>query len=172
MRTRKISLILFLLFLGACETPGGLRDSESDNGPRGGQGSNPAPGVKINEYEKEIFDLVNKHRSARGKNTLKWHDHAITESQDHSQDMAAFRVPFGHLGSSNRYARIKAKDPDPISRTGENVARNSNATRAFQAWLMSYGHRKNIEGDYTHTGIGAVKSSNGSWYFTQIFIKK
>lgn len=172
---KKILTALFItLIITACELSldGSSGGETAQNGPRGGQGSNPAPGVTVNAYEKEILDLVNKHRSDRRKKTLKWHDQAIIEAQEHSQDMAAFRLPLGHIGSSARYARIRANDPDNISRTGENVAKNSNAQKAFNAWLFSPGHRRNIEGDYTHTGIGAVKSANGSWYFTQIFLKK
>ena len=40
------------------------------------------------------------------------------------------------------------------------------------AWLNSPGHRKNIEGDFTHIGIGVVKNDAGVYYFTQIFLKK
>jgi uncharacterized protein YkwD len=146
--------------------PGSNDDNRSESRADGS-----FPGVTVNNYEKEIFLLVNDHRSKLGKNKLKWHDKGIIESQDHSQDMASFRVPFGHLGYDARMARIKAVDSQVVA-TGENVAQNSTAKKAFNAWLTSYGHRKNIEGDYTHTGIGAKKSADGNWYFTQIFLKK
>jgi len=157
----------------ACESSISLNpdSSSQDNGPRNNQDSQ-GPNVKVNEFEKEVFALVNNHRSAKGKNRLLWHDQATIEAQDHSQDMAAFRVTFSHIGFDSRINRIKAKDSDKILKTGENIAKNSSAQKAFNAWLLSSGHRRNIEGDFTHTGIGSIKSSNGSWYFTQIFLKK
>ena len=145
---------------------------DNDNNRGESRSNRDLPGVTVNNFEKEVFLLVNEHRVKLGKSKLKWHTQATIESQDHSQDMASFRIPFGHGGFNNRIARIEAKDPDTIIKSGENVAQNSTAKKAFNAWLTSYGHRKNIEGDFTHTGIGAKKSANGSWYFTQIFLKK
>lgn len=172
MRQYLIYFTFILSFLVACDASVSLGPSgSSGNGPRDNQG-NTNPSVKVNDYEKEIFKLVNDYRASKGRVVLKWHDLAIVEAQDHSQDMAAFKVPFGHIGYSLRIQRIKDKDPDPIKKDGENVAKNSTAKKAFNAWLLSSGHHKNILGDYTHTGIGAVKSANGSWYFTQIFLKK
>ena len=167
-------VFIISIFLTSCETsitiiPGS--DDGSTNGPRTQSDTGPR-NVSVNAFEKEIFKLVNEHRNKLGKNSLKWHDQATVESQDHSQDMASFRVPFGHLGDSLRFSRIQSRDPDDISKFGENVAQNSTAFRAFNAWLRSPGHRFNIEGNWTHTGIGAAQSANGSWYFTQIFLKK
>ena len=173
---KKVILFIpfFLILLLSCEANLKL-SSEDEQGPRGNQNTEDTPNfpnITVNDFEKEIFNYINEHRIKNKKNKLKWHDQAIIESQDHSQDMAAFRVPFGHMGSSKRFARIKAKDSDKINKLAENVAKNSTAKKAFNAWLLSYGHRKNLEGDYTHTGVGAIKSASGSWYFTQIFLKK
>lgn len=164
--------LLIILLATSCESsitiiPG------SDSGSRSGSNNNgDLPSVTVNNFEKEIFLLVNNHRKKINRKELKWHDNAVIESQDHSQDMASFRTPFGHSGYTARIARIEDKDPDEILKSGENVAQNSTAKKAFEAWLRSPGHRRNIEGDFTHHGVGAVKSANGSWYFTQIFLKK
>lgn len=165
----KIPFLLFILI--ACESSLSLNpnSSKSKSGPRSTQDN---PNVAINNFESEVFTLVNDHRLGLGQEKLKWHDQAIIEAQDHNQDMAAFRVPFGHIGFSERIDRIKSKETETIKKSGENVAKNSSATKAVNAWLSSYGHRKNIEGDYTHTGIGVIKSSNGHYYYTQIFLKK
>jgi len=40
------------------------------------------------------------------------------------------------------------------------------------SWLNSSGHKKNIEGNYSHTGVGIAKNQYGTLYFTQIFVKK
>jgi len=36
-------------------------------------------------------------------------------------------------------------------------------------WLNSPGHKKNIEGNFTLTGIGYARDHKGNIYFTQIF---
>jgi uncharacterized protein YkwD len=58
----------------------------------------------------------------------------------------------------------------PLS--AENVAYgNITAKEVVDNWLKSPGHRRNIEGKYTITGIGVAKSSDGTIFFTQIFVE-
>ena len=180
----KINLLLILFIIlslftacGGNNSSGGSADPVGDRTGRDGTAGNSTGQAVLNNYEKDVFNMVNNHRRSLGLNSLLWHEKAIYESQGHSQDMASFRVPFGHTGSSERFSNIKANETRDTEKLGENVAQNSNSSGishsevAFKGWLRSYGHRKNIEGDYTHTGIGARQSDNGSWYFTQIFIK-
>lgn len=176
-------LLIAYIVLSICISCGGNNNSGNEGnstGDRTGQGGNPGQStgqVSLNNYEKDVFNRVNNHRRNLGLNPLLWHEKTIYESQVHSQDMASFRVPFGHTGSSERFSRIKDSETRYIEKLGENVAQNSNSSGlnhaevAFNGWLRSYGHRRNIEGNYTHTGIGARQAANGSWYFTQIFVK-
>jgi uncharacterized protein YkwD len=54
----------------------------------------------------------------------------------------------------------------------ENVAYGADdATEAVELWLRSAGHKKNIRGNFTHTGISVVRDSDGRLYFTQLFVK-
>ena len=58
-------------------------------------------------------------------------------------------------------------------KVAENVAYNYNTPEAvLKAWLASDGHKRNIEGDYTHFGL-AIKldTVNGRKYYTNIFAK-
>jgi uncharacterized protein YkwD len=83
--------------------------------------------------------------------------------------MAAGRVPFGHDGFDARISTIRAALGSGGS-AGENVAMGYNSAAAVvNAWLGSAGHRANIEGSSTRTGISAVQTSTGTWYYTQIF---
>lgn len=56
----------------------------------------------------------------------------------------------------------------------ENVTYNQGfsdpVTQAVDGWLKSTGHRQNIEGNFTLTGIGLAKNSSNEYYFTQIFV--
>jgi uncharacterized protein YkwD len=55
---------------------------------------------------------------------------------------------------------------------GENVASGQmTAKEAVEGWLQSPGHKRNIEGNFTLTGIGWAKDKRGMIYFTQIFTK-
>lgn len=56
---------------------------------------------------------------------------------------------------------------------GENLAINSDADKAHNAWMNSEGHRKNIlNPDFTEIGIGLYPKGNGSYAYTQMFIGK
>lgn len=176
MKTLKINLMLgFTLLCLLVVSCGGSSDNNT-SGNQGGDrttqdGDHVYNNVVTNFDEKEVFRLVNNHRMNIGKNPLLWHNAATKESQIHTDNMATGRTRFSHDGFSERIDRIKAYDP-MVYKSGENIAQNSSAQRAVSAWLRSYGHRRNIEGDYTHTGIGAIQASDGSWYYTQIFLKK
>ena len=54
---------------------------------------------------------------------------------------------------------------------GENLAGNSNATNAVNAWMNSEGHRANIlNSSYNYTGIGVVESPKYGRIYVQMFI--
>jgi uncharacterized protein YkwD len=83
--------------------------------------------------------------------------------------MASKTVPFGHDGFDARIAAIRAALGSGGS-AAENVAMGyASAEAVVSAWLGSSGHRANIEGSSTRTGVSAVKSSDGVWYYTQVF---
>ena len=76
-----------------------------------------------------------------------------------------------HDNSDKRGLRLI--NEEQANKVGENVAyKYKNAEEVMEAWLNSSGHKKNIEADYTHIGIGAVKNDVGIYYFTQVFFRK
>ncbi len=85
--------------------------------------------------------------------------------------MAKGKVPFGHEGLQSRAKAIQ-KQIRTVTAVGENVASGPmTAKEAVEGWLQSPGHKRNIEGDFTLTGIGWAKGKQGMIYFTQIFSK-
>ncbi len=55
---------------------------------------------------------------------------------------------------------------------GENVAAGyPTASSVMDGWLNSAGHKANIEGNFTHIGIAAIKDAQGRYYFTQLFYR-
>jgi uncharacterized protein YkwD len=123
--------------------------------------------------ERSIHEQVNKYRQSQKLPPLTLNATITQQSRLHSQAMASGKVPFSHQGFEQRVEAI-AKSVS-YSSAGENVAYNQGykdpATQAFQGWLKSPGHLKNIQGNFTSTGIGVAQNSKGEYYFTQIFIR-
>ena len=60
---------------------------------------------------------------------------------------------------------------------GENIAYNQgyNDQTAFavERWMVSEKHRENVLSDeYTHAGVGVARASDGTYYFTQVFMRR
>ncbi len=123
------------------------------------------------QITEEIFQLVNKHRQKAGLKALVQNDIIAKIAEGHSRNMAKGSVPFSHDGFEERIAKI-GRQIHNTTNSAENVAYSSgDAQSVVDMWLKSKGHRKNIEGDYTISGIGMAKAADGSLYYTQIFIK-
>ena len=118
----------------------------------------------------EILQIVNDHRLSIGENTLETNTLATNLANEHTEYMIA-QNDISHDDFNQRSDRLI--DEENATRTGENVAYGQrSASAVMEAWLNSSGHRKNIEGDFTHIGIGVIKNDAGVYYFTQIFLKK
>jgi len=160
---RLIPLFLFLAValsqLTGCSSPGGT--TPPDDGAPGG----------LSDLEQRIIVQVNQYRQGKGLPSLVPDSRLTIQVRNHSLDMAAGTVPFGHDGFLER---IKAAGI-PCLAAAENVAMNAGladpAAAAVRGWLASPGHRANIEGDYDLTGVGAAVNGAGEYYFTQIFLK-
>jgi uncharacterized protein YkwD len=127
--------------------------------------ASPAPTA----YDDEILGLINAHRASIGKPALQKSQVIWEQANAHSRNMASGAVPFGHDGFSARIAVIRAALGSGGS-GAENVAMGyPSAAAVVSGWLSSSGHRANIESSATRTGVSAVRSGSGTWYYTQIF---
>jgi uncharacterized protein YkwD len=161
---------------GGTLTVNGDHTSGTNTASLSGAGSAPAtppapPPVppSATAYDDEILALVNDHRRTIGKPALVMNSVIWTQANGHSRNMASKTVPFGHDGFDARVAAIRAALGSGGS-AAENVAMGyPSAASVVSAWLGSAGHRANIEGNSTRTGVSAVKSSDGVWYYTQVF---
>lgn len=123
------------------------------------------------QIEKEIFQLINEYREQNGLPPLQYSEVAADMAERHSKRMADKDIPFGHTGFQDRYNALKKELPD-MTAGAENVAYGADdAAEAVELWLHSAGHKKNIRGNFTHTGISVVRDSDGRLYFTQLFVK-
>jgi len=117
----------------------------------------------------QILTLVNEHRQNQGLQILKKSDTADQLAEEHSRYM----ITQGTISHDNQQQKFKVlREQESAQGFAENVASGQPTAQAvMQAWLQSTGHKENIEGNYTHIGIGAVKDQNGKYYYTQIFYR-
>ncbi len=125
--------------------------------------------------ESRIYKLVNEHRRAMGLAPLDYDARIAAVARRHSKDMAVGRVPAGHEGFEERQRVISKRIP--LRGIAENVGINdyppSRTVRvAVSGWLGSQGHRENIEGRYDLTGVGIARDARGTYYYTQIFVRR
>lgn len=123
--------------------------------------------------EKRILDLCNAERAKTGAPALKANNDLtklarlkskdIVDKNYFSHESPTYGSPFEMMrshGISYMYA-------------GENLAQNSTADRAFNAWMGSEGHKKNIlNPNFTELGVGIAPKGDGSFIYTQMFIGK
>ncbi|USQ13349.1 CAP domain-containing protein [Legionella lytica] len=135
--------------------------------------ANTKPQVVESEtaIQNAVLVHINTYRKQHGLPPLKMDNNMVREAKQHSLDMAAHRMPFGHQDFSKRITRLHKQ----IKNTGagaENVAYNyKNAQIVVQQWLRSSGHKRNIVGNYDLTGIGVARDKQGKLYYTQLFLR-
>lgn len=127
------------------------------------------------EVEREVFDLINHERQKRGLPALIWSDRVAKVARQHSKNMASQGF-FSHRGKdgttvSDRANRAGVK----WHGIGENIVYFNGSrdpvTFATKCWMDSHGHKQNIlNKNWQESGIGAVMTSDGTYYLTQVFL--
>lgn len=165
----KIFDVLFLLVIAGLGTISLFGGCTQKIGRTAGPLATAPSGV-----EREIWERINQHRRTIQMPVLEYSMAMAQQAQAHSEQMGSGAVPFGHQGFDERAEAIA--ETVQFNGISENVAWCSDtkaiADTAVKLWLASPSHRKNIEGDFTLTGIGATLNQRGVWYFTQIFAKQ
>ncbi|MFT8888768.1 MAG: CAP domain-containing protein [Ethanoligenens sp.] len=122
--------------------------------------------------ESEVVTLVNQQRAANDLGALTVNASLANMARVKSQDMITNNY-FAHQ-SPTYGSPFDMMKQFGISFTaaGENIAYGQpTAQSVMDAWMNSPGHRANIlNSSYTQIGVGAVKNSNGTIYWTQEFI--
>lgn len=132
----------------------------------------------VYSIERRVFDLVNDERIKIGSQPLIWIEPAASAARYHSATMAEGRF-LGHSDLTGRKVDDRA-DQFGFSdwrRIGENVAwvmgHSDPAARVVECWMRSPGHRKNLlDSNYRESGLGLSVSSDGKYYFTQVFVRR
>jgi len=118
----------------------------------------------------EILDLVNAHRATLDlAPIIRDQQYGSAYAVDHTQYMIE-KTTISHDHFNVRSGALKEQGAKVVA---ENVAFGfTDAESVVNAWINSPGHRKTIEGPYTHSGFGVIPSDSGKYYFTQLFYKK
>lgn len=135
--------------------------------------ADPGTTPAANTLESQIHDRVNAHRGSRGLAPLEWDPRIAAVAREHSEAMASGRRPFGHDGFEARASVLGTTMT--IRSMAENVAYDGRdgarlASQVVDGWIASAGHRQNIEGSFTRTGVGVARGADGTRYFTQVFV--
>ena len=118
--------------------------------------------------EEEVLNYCNQFRSSKGLNDLTPNKVLNAIALQHSKNMAAGKVKFGHDGFAHRH--IAAQKQLTIRSFAENVAYGViTGEAAVNLWINSDGHRKNMLGKFSQTGIGVAKNKAGRLFYTQVF---
>lgn len=121
---------------------------------------------------RDILYHVNEYRKKKGLGSLQSIAIADEQAALHSKNMALKKTSFSHNGFEQRIAII-SKTAGTMQAAAENVAYgNLSAAEVVKGWINSAGHRKNIEGNYTLTGIGVYQDAKGVIFFTQLFMRQ
>lgn len=127
----------------------------------------------VKAYETEVVRLCNVQRTNRGLHPLvqNWQLSRIARLK--SQDMINKNY-FSHLSPTYGSPFTMMQNFGiSFSSAGENIAMGQRTpSEVVTAWMNSSGHRANIlSSSYTQIGVGLAKSSNGTCYWTQQFIR-
>lgn len=129
-----------------------------------------APQMNLPEIQRAIFDVVNEHRMSKSLSAVQLNEFCTELAVEHSINMSLDSVPFSHDGFQDRANRaVEGLDAEAV---GENVAYNFHTPESLiNAWANSEAHRKVLEGDFTHMGIGVADDDDGNRYYTQFMVR-
>ena len=132
---------------------------------------------EIAALEQKCLDEVNRLRRAHGLSRLHLDEELLEVARAYSRRMAEERF-FAHEDPEGRTVRQRVELAGIRWRLiGENLAYsngyNNPVAASLRGWMESEPHKRNLlEPSFTQTAIGVWISSNGTVYFTEIFIKR
>ncbi|WP_432409698.1 SafA/ExsA family spore coat assembly protein [Wukongibacter sp. M2B1] len=127
----------------------------------------------VKSIEQEVIRLTNLERQKAGLAAYKHNWELSRVARYKSEDMVN-RGYFSHTSPTygSPFQMMKSFRIS-YSAAGENIAMGQKTAQAVvQGWMNSSGHRANIlSKNFTQIGVGYAKNSNGTIYWTQMFIR-
>ena len=157
-------------------------ESRSSASSRGASDDNTSPGVsrklrEIVSLEQRCLDEVNRLRLAHGLSSLDFDEDLLEVARAYSRRMAEEKF-FSHEDPEGRTVRQRVNEAGIKWRmVGENLAFSNGyinpVAASLRGWMESPTHKRNmLDPDFRQTAIGAWISSNGTVYFTEIFLRR
>jgi len=132
----------------------------------------------IMSAERRAFDMINQKRVEAGLKPVVWSDKLEAIARSHSADMAN-QDYFAHRSLAGKMVSDRADDAHlgGWRSIGENIAVNRGyddpIAKAVEGWMNSPSHKHNLLTDsWKESAVGVAVSANGSYYFTQVFLKR
>jgi uncharacterized protein YkwD len=132
----------------------------------------------VSEPEAEIIAQVNAERGRRGLKPLKFSPRLAVVARGHSYDMAIrhyrdHNSPEGSTPADRvRGVGVEAKSVAENIYVDRYLKFDALGERTLKGWLDSPEHRANmLSPDFIETGVGIARSSDGSTYVTQDFVR-
>lgn len=127
----------------------------------------------IKAIENEVIRLVNVQRANNGLGALTQNWELSRVARYKSQDMLS-KGYFAHQSPTYGSPFVMMDNFGiKFSAAGENIAYgHKTPAEVMNSWMNSSGHRSNILSPaYNQIGVGVAKAANGTYYWTQMFIK-
>ena len=128
--------------------------------------------LQFNQWKmaEEILSGINKYRSELSKGEIQFNKKSATVL---AIDHCRYMIENNHISHANFPKRNLALIEIGAVRVGENIAFGYTLSSSIiHAWIDSPPHKKVLEGDYNHIGIGVVTSSENRIYVTALFYLK
>jgi hypothetical protein len=118
--------------------------------------------LQRNDSERQLFESLNRERTAQGLSALQWDDTLFKAARQHALRMADLNILEHQLPNEpnleGRFTEAGAR----FSVIAENIAVGSNPQTIHAVWMDSTGHRKNIlDPRLNSVGIAAVRGTGG-----------
>jgi uncharacterized protein YkwD len=122
-----------------------------------------------------IIELVNIYRVSLSLRPLEYHPAIARVAQAHVNQIVAGTARYSHDGLDERVAELSQRVR--YRTVAENLAQIPGSTpvpmeRAVSRWISSDAHRQAMEGCYELTGVGVARTAAGTWYLSQLFVRR
>jgi hypothetical protein len=118
--------------------------------------------LQRNDSERQLFEALNRERTAQGLSALHWDDALFKAARLHALRMADLNMLEHQLPSESNLEGRLAEAGARFSVIAENIAIGPNPQTIHVGWMDSPGHRKNIlDPRLTSVGIAAVHGPGG-----------
>ncbi len=142
--------------------------------------TNPTP--RESQIANEVHQAINQYRISQQLPPLKRHRGLDQLARGHSQYLAKNQGTFSLHGKNVSHFRFDWRAKEAAAKyafpqLAENVASmltkpTNQGQNLMILWVASDGHRKNIHGDWTQTGIGIEVTPDDYIIATQLFATK